>query len=222
VKRAVLLLSLAWALAATATATAGAARDPRLERLALQPRDVAAAKHAVVQRSDLPAGWRQLGATPSTQAAPDCPGYRPDFSKFTITGQAETTFASADQTRSIASRTEVYASRSQARGDFALGTAPAVARCLGVLFERALTQQAGGIAVDVLTARRVAAPRVGERSAAYRIVVGVGSGARTVDMYVDVAVVLRGRSIGAVFFTGAFRPVPGRATVLARVAARLR
>jgi hypothetical protein len=29
-------------------------------------------------------------------------------------------------------------------------------------------------------------------------------------MYVDVAVVLRGRSIGAVFFTGAFRPVPGR------------
>ena len=220
-KRAV-LLSLACALVATATATAGAARDPRLERLALQPRDVALAKRAVVQRADLPAGWRQLGATPSTQEAPDCPGYRPDFSRFTVTGQAETTFASADATRSIASRTEVYASRSQARGDFALSTGPAVPRCLGVLLKRELAQGADGIAVDVLTARRVAAPRLGERSAAYRIVVQVGSAARTIRMYVDVAVVLRGRSIGAVFFTGAFRPVPGRAAVLARVAARLR
>jgi hypothetical protein len=204
-------------------AAASAARDPRLEKLALRPPDVALAKRATVQRVDLPAGWRQVRPTAGAPEAPDCPGYRPDFSRFTITGQGETEFTSTDGTRSIASRTEVYATKADARGDLALATLPPVARCLGRIFrEGAEAGAPEGVTITVVSSRRVAAPRVGERSAAYRIVSEVGAAGRTARVYVDVVIALRGRTIAAVFFTGGGRPVPGQARLMARLATRLR
>lgn len=219
VKRAVLLV-LACALVLAAAASA--ARDPRLEKLALRAPDVALAKRAAVQRTDLPAGWRQVPASRGADEAPDCPGYRPDFSRFTITGRADTEFASADGARAITSSTEVYATRADARGDFALATQPPVARCLGILMRRGAEEAGGPLTVEIVSSRRVAGPRLGERSAAYRIVTRLTGDGGSVTVYVDVAVVLRGRSIGAVFFTGGLKPVAGQARVLARVAARLR
>ena len=218
-KRALLLFV---ACALVVAATAGAARDPRLERLELRPADGRLATRAAVQPSDLGAGWNRLRAATDNQQAPDCPGYRPDFSKFTITGQASSEFSSQDGGASIVSRAEVYATNADARGDFALATLPPVARCLGIMFRREAAKDLSEFTLRVLSSRRVAAPRLGERSAAYRIVIELAKDGTRVKVYVDAVAVLQGRSIGGIFFTGGFEPVAGQRRVVARMAARLR
>ncbi len=203
-------------------ATASAARDPRLERLALRPADGGLAKQAAVRFSDLGPGWKSVRASASNQQAPDCPGYRPDFSRFTITGQTTSEFSSQAGAASIVSRAEVYATREDARDDFALSTLPPVARCLGIMLRREATSGAGGFTVRVLSSRRVADLRLGDRSATYRIVTELAQAGTRIQVYVDVAIVLRGRSIGGIFFTGALQPVADQRRIVALMAARLR
>lgn len=203
-------------------ATAGAARDPRLEKLALRPADMRLAQQAAVQRSDLGVGWTRTHSPASEQRPLGCPGYRPDFSKFTISGQADSVFTSRGGAASVVSHVEVYATKADARGDFALSTQPPVARCLGVMLRQDAASDAGGFTFKLLSSRRVVAPRLGERAAAYRIVSELSKGGTSLRIYVDVVVVLRGRSIGGVFFTGALKPLAGQQNVAARMAARLR
>jgi hypothetical protein len=219
VTRALLVLT---ACILVVVATAGAARDPRLEQLELRPADSRLAKQATVQPSDLSPGWKRLRAVANSQQAPDCPGYRPDFSKFTITGQGDSEFSSKDGAASIVSHVEVYATKAHARGDFSLSTLPPVARCLGLMFRREAAKDLSGFTLRVLNSRRVAAPRLGERSAAYRIVIELAQGGTRVKVYIDAVAVLRGRSIGGVFFTGGLEPVAGQWQIVTRMAARLR
>jgi hypothetical protein len=221
-RRAPLLLPLvlaALALPASAT-TAQPQRHPRLEKLALRPADTARARRALVRRSDLGAGWTRLPTNSSESAPPTCPGYKPDFSAFTITGRAESGFQ--QRARSILTHVEVYASRADARGDYGLSTEPPAARCLGLTLRRQLAAASVGFTATVASARRVAAPALGERSAAYRIVVVLSSGAARVRIYIDVLVFLQGRAIGGLFFTSAPQPLPGRTSLARRVVARLR
>jgi hypothetical protein len=195
-------------------------RDPRLEKLAIRAADQARAKRAVLRPSEVPAGWTRLPTNARDDAPPTCPGYRPDFSRFTITGQAESAFQ--QRGRSILSRVEVYESRADARGDYALGTAPPTARCLGLTLRRQLGAASLGFTAEVASARQVAAPRLGERSAAYRIVVTLSSGSARATVYIDVVVFLQGRAIAGLFFTSAPKPLEGRTALARLVAARLR
>ena len=217
-KKALLVLV---ACALVVVATANAARDPRLETLALKPADVRLAKLGTVKLSDLGSGWKSDPTSTMSEQAPDCPGYRPDFSRFTITGAASSNFSAQRGALSIVSHTEVYATKDDARGDFALSTLPPVARCLGIMIERD-TPTGNGFTAKVLSSRRVAAPRVGDRSAAYRIVTELAQGGRSVKVFSDVVVVLRGGSIGGVFFTGVVQPVADQPRIAGRMAARLR
>lgn len=218
-----IVVTLLVAAALGLVAAAAAARDPRLEKLQLKPADMRLARSAVLRRSDLGAGWTPLRVGASDPEAPDCPGYRPDFSKFTVTGQADSQFSTRGGSTSVLSRVEVYASKAQARGDFALSTLPPVARCLGLMLQREAAKGSSGLAFELVSSRRVhRVPRLGERSVAYRIVSEASSGGASIRVYVDVLVVLRGRSIGAVFFTGALKPVAGRQRVASHIARRLR
>jgi hypothetical protein len=220
IARRVLFAVMVMAALAVVAAAVGA-RDPRLEALDLRPPDTRLAKQAVVQRSDLGAGWTRARPTASDEQAPDCPGYRPDFSKFTITGQAQSQFSAPGGLVSVLSRVEVYASRRDARGDFALSTLSPVARCLGVMM-RGETATPEGFTNRLVSARRVSAPRLGERAAAYRVVSELSKAGTTVRLHTDVVIVLRGRSIGGIFFIGALKRVPRQEPIVARMAARLR
>jgi hypothetical protein len=197
-----------------------AGTDPRLEQERLTAADMALARAATLQRGDLAGGWRRMTATPQDGTVPSCPGYRPDFSKFTITGKSQSAFQHVGGA-TILSHVEVYRSRAQAVADFRLGTQPPVARCLGRLLEEGLGG-AQGFTAKVVSSRQVTAPRLGERSAAYRVVAEVTASGTTVKLYLDMVVIQRGRSIGGLFFTGAFQPVEGQAALARAVAARLR
>ena len=215
-----MLLLAALAIVASApAASARPERNPRLEKLALRPADTALARRAAVQPSDLGAGWTRIRTNPAEASPPTCPGYKPDFSAFTITGQAESAFQRRGG--SILSRIELYASRADARGDYAISTERPAAACLGLTLRRQLAATSLGFDAEVASARRVAAPRVGERSAAYRIVVTLSRGSVHANVYVDVLVFLKGRAIAGLFFTSAPQPLGGRTAAARRVVARL-
>lgn len=197
-----------------------AATDPRAEKQRLNAADMALAKRATLQRADLGSVWREIAPSSSEASVPNCPGYAPDFSRFTITGKSHSAFQSP-MGATIYSNVEVYRSRAEAVGDFKLGARPALARCLEIVLDKGLP--AGrGFTVEVVSSRQIAAPRVGERAAAYRLIAEVTAGSAQLELYVDVLVFQRGRSIGGLISTGAFQPVARQAAIARAVASRLR
>jgi hypothetical protein len=201
-------------------ATAASGRDPRLERVKLRAADVALAQRITLKQRDVGASWRPTRIPDIGGQRLTCVGFNPDLSRFTITGKANSGFTQPTGA-SIISTVEVYESRADAIGDFQTGAKPIVARCLKQSLERELN--AGGlIQVKIPVARVVAAPRVGDRRVAYRILARVEAASARLDLYLDVVVVQRGRSIAAFFFTGPSRPLQGQARIVSSAAARMR
>lgn len=201
-------------------ATAASGRDPRLEKVQLRTADVALAKRITLKQGEVGTSWRPTQIPDSSGKRLVCPGFNPDLSRFTITGKASSGFTRTNGA-AIISSVEVYGSRADAVGDFQTGAKPIVASCLKRSLERDLN--AGGLVqVSVPFARVVAAPRVGDRRIAYRIVARLEAASTQVDVYLDVVVVQRGRSIVAFFFTGPTQPLPGQARIVSAVAARMR
>lgn len=213
-----LVVSIALLPALVATATAGA-RDPRLEQLRLNKADNALARSIGVTQREAGSGFRKL-RLPESDRQTSCPGFRPNLSRFTITGKATTAFAHASG-MSIVSAVEVYESRADAAGDFRAAATPALARCLRHELERDF--EASSLLASVRSAKVVPMPRLAERRIAYRIVAGVETGGlRNVTFVVDVVVLQRGRSIAALLFTGVNKAFPRRDRVAAAVASRMR
>lgn len=214
------LVSLVVALAVLAAcAGTAAARDPRLERQRLTPTDMRLAKSAVLRRADLASGWRALAIPAQEDRRLTCPGFDPDFSAFTITGKAVSAFAHPDGA-SLTTAMEVYRSRADAAGDFRTGTTSGVVRCLRDVLERALGSSP--VPVRVRSSSQVAAPRLGDRSAAYRVVAALDANGRTVPLYLDVLVFGRGRSLGSLMAVSAFRPLGARTALARTMLARMR
>jgi len=215
VRRTVTLIALVGCgLLLVAAALAG---PPRLEQKRLRPADVSLAKRATVRSSDLPAGWVRRAMSPNPPQLPRCPGADLDFSAFTITGRARSTFAKGQSV--VQSFVEVFQSRRDAIGDFRKATAPKVLACLGPELERQGRQQ--GLDLRIESSRPARRSAVGERAFAVRFVMSVAAGARRVRLYMDVLGVQRGRSTVALFFTGT-APVRGSLSVASSVAARMR
>ena len=211
------LLAAVVLVASLAAVASGSARDPRLEQVRLNAADNALARRIAVQPADVGAGWRRT-TIPKAEQRLTCPGFRPDFSRFTITGKATTGFAQRTGA-AVVSAVEVYESRADAVGDFRMGAKPAVARCLKLEIDRQF--RAAAVPGRVLSARVVPAPRVGERRLAIRLVATLEAGAN-LRLYVDVVAVQRGRSIAAVFFTAPTKPLRGQSRIVAAVASRMR
>jgi hypothetical protein len=210
---AVLALALAGGFAAIA-----AAKDPRREQERLTPADMALANRVSVRPTDLSRGWVQR-AVPPESGSMRCPGFNPDFSRFTITGKSRTAFAGSGGS-SVVSLVEVYASRAQAVGDFRLGAQPALARCLRSTFEDAVP---AGTSVSLrVRSSRMQMLSVGENGAVFRLVASVSSGNVSLPLYLDALVFQRGRTITALLFTSAIDRVPGQLALARAIARRMR
>jgi len=201
-------------------ATAAFGRDPGLEKLQLRAADVALAKRVTLRQQDVGVSWGAIRIPNGSGERLVCPGFNPDFSRFTISGKASSGFTRTGGA-SILSSVEVYESRADAIGDFRMGAKPIVANCLKRSLERQL-KASPLVKVSVPFARVVAAPPVGDRRIAYRIVARLEAASTQLDVYLDVVVVQRGRSIAALFFTGPKQSLPAQAQIASSVAARMR
>jgi hypothetical protein len=177
------LVAPALALAATG--------DPRE---AFTTADQAKAKSMLLVRTDLSAGWKRT-STPDTGADLSCPGFDPDLSDLTLTGEKKSEF-SHPSFGYVAGFVSVYRTDANARTEFARVAKPALARCLGLFFKEGVVQ-AGGT-VTIVKQGQVAFPKVAERVAAYRVVCRVGSPGSTQKTQFTVDLIILGRGRGEV------------------------
>jgi hypothetical protein len=198
-------------------ATAGA-RDPRLEQVRLTAADNALAKRIALTPRDVGVGWRST-TVPDSDDQLNCPGWSPNLSRFTITGKATRAYTQPTGA-SIVSAVEVYESKADAAGDFKAAATPAVARCLKLALEREFAN--GAVPVRVRSAKVVRAPRVGDRRIAYRVIASLNAGGALLNVYFDVIVVQKARSIVALFFTAPMKPLARQSRLAATVASRMR
>ena len=213
-----LLTALLCALAASA---AFAATDPRSEKKRLRPADVALAKRTNLTLSDLAPGWKRMRSSDSSSRSnSSCPGYNPDLSRFTITGEAESNFQHP-QGFFIAAMIQVFPSRGEAAVDFRTGAKPALARCLEFAFETDFAKGAGGRAIAV-SSRMVASPRIGERAAWYRLFGRLTIRGKVSPVHMDFLAVQQGRTQAMLMFFGLNGPIRDEVSLGRLLARRMR
>jgi hypothetical protein len=210
-------------LAAVLGTSAAAAADPRAEKVRLRPADVALAKRAVLRSADVGPDWDRVAAPKQNDSQFACGSFRPDFSPFTITGQASASFRSDSPLgpAQIDSTVAVFQTSGQAAGDFRRGAKPALATCLADQVRRAFRRYPKGVRGRLLSSKMVTAPELGDLSAAYAISAELSGNGVSMRVFVDVNVVQRGRSIAALVFTALGSRLPSRQYFATSVSDRL-
>ena len=211
-----LLVALGLLAALTGAALGATARDPKQ---AIKPAAQARAKRIAVHLKDLPGfGWKASPAQ-TDRSKPRCAYYNPDQSRLTENGD----YTSPDFTRPdglyISSSADVFVSARQAQQSFALVARPELARCLGESVVRSGTPGH----ITLRSVGSLAFPKLGDRSAAYRIVFSIKNGNQQVPATIDLVAINEGAVDVAVFFSAAGRPVPAtfERSIVKAVAARM-
>jgi hypothetical protein len=135
----------------------------------LNAADQAKARSIVLKRTDFAAGWKKVAPAPDSDAV--CPGFNPDESDLTLTGEAEAEFEHAQGVASVSSFSEVFASKADALKSWTRSDKPALARCLGYFFRQAATEP--GTQVKIISAGRMAFPKLAQRTLAVKVVARV-------------------------------------------------
>jgi hypothetical protein len=189
-----LLVALALVCAAATSAASG--RDPRSERLRLNRHDTALAKRIRLRPRDLEPGWREIPVTKPPTSSSGCRRFRPDLSRFRITGAAGSQFVAADGSGSgLSSAVGVFATERESVADFRISAKPGLRHCVGQTFMSQIRKGVHGLAkVRLVAARVLQLPRVGDRSIAYRIVVELRVRNRRARIHGDVFAIQRGRA----------------------------
>jgi hypothetical protein len=207
------LLAFALLLAIAGTGAGTALADHFDPQKRIRAADQAKARAMLVRKSDLgPGAVAEPRNTPDTHLT--CEGL--DESDLTITGEAE----SPTWTQGVgfvASAANVYATVADANASWTRGARGAGTRCLrDQLADEFATQ---GVALESL--RKVAFPRVSERTVAYRITLSGTVQGTTVRVVVDLVILKHSRAQAALYFGSAFVPAAKADEVaLARVVAR--
>jgi hypothetical protein len=171
------------------SSAAAAAGDP--EKRDIRPADQAWAARATLHARDIPAGFTASRPSSTNNGPLTCPGFQPDLSDLTITGEAlsplfqspagTTIFASAEVYKSVHDEREAW--RRTARRE----ALRCVARELGSI-------SASGLRVTVTQRLVRVPPRVGERAISFRIKATITGQGLTIPTWIDLLAVARGRA----------------------------
>ena len=211
------LLAPILVLALAAPALAGGPRD---EKQRLTKADNAKARRALLRSGDLPAGWKRGPDPAQSSGAERCAGYNPDFSAFTITGRAGSSFQNTFAGAQVTSQVQVFPTSAQARGDFVRGAQPGFLNCLARDLRKTLRAQGlSGAGVRMQPMTPVAG--VGDRAMRFRVSVRVSAVGRSLDFVTDFVALQAGRGIAFVGVAALGRPPLDEVALARRVAARL-
>jgi hypothetical protein len=182
-----LLLAVLVALVAAASAVA----DPLDPKVRLTASDQALAKAALLRQSDLGPAWADRStATPSSLKAPICPSLRPDYSKLTLTGHAESVFDNGNGGYQLTSDVEVWKTVAQAERHMKALLQPALPKCIKYSF----LKTPGGSKLILLPVKPRHLGKFADVSVAYRAPVGYKVGKQTVVVTSDFIFLRKGRS----------------------------
>jgi hypothetical protein len=205
----VLAVALLLLLAASGTALADHL-DPK-KRIRAADQDKARAM--LLRKSDLgPGVLAQQTNTPDSHLT--CKGL--DESDLTVTGEAE----SPTWTQGagfVVSAVNLYATVTDSRASWARGSRGAGTRCLRDQLASEFATQ--GVALESL--RKVAFPRVAQRTVAYRVTLSGNVQGVTIRVVIDLVVLMHARAQAALYFGSAFAaPAKADEVALARITAR--
>lgn len=200
-----LVAFLAFCVAVPALALA-ADTDPKRR---ISPADQAKARSVVLKRTDLAAGWKKVPPSPD-DSEPTCPGFNPDSSDLTLTGEAEADFEHGSGA-SVISSVEVFVSRSDALKSWTRGAKPALPRCLAHIFLTSVEDDGGK--ATILKQGQIAFPKVAPRTIAFRVAARVtveqqGKPPAQVPVTMHVVGVGRGRADATLFTSGLGKGIP--------------
>lgn len=136
----------------------------------ITPADQAKARSMVLKRSDFATGWKPVKVQPNAEELV-CPGYDPDESDLTLTGETRVEFDYPQGVASAASFSAVYVSKSDAVKSWTRNNKPAIADCIGQYFRKGLNGP--GTTVKIVSAGRMAFPKLAPRTTAYKVVARV-------------------------------------------------
>ena len=164
-RRAALVLIAALAVPALASAAGG--KDPKTR---IDPADQRKATSILLRASDFAPGWKR---TPPDRDDSDftCPGFDPDGSALTVTGEANVDFERAEGLPAVFSFAEVFVSRADAAASWNMVMRPQLVGCLVYMLRQGFADSGGKVTIS--KQGRVAFPRVAPRTAAFRIVAKV-------------------------------------------------
>lgn len=145
----------------------GAEGEPK-KRIA--PADQKTAAAIVLKRPDFAAGWKRI-RTPDNGENLRCPGFAPDESDLTLTGESETEFEHTGGIAYVGSSSNVYVTAKDALASWTRSVKPAVARCIAHFFRQGFTAEGGKVAI--VKQGRMVFPRVAPRTAAFRVLARV-------------------------------------------------
>ncbi len=188
------VVSLALVVALLATGVALAARGDPKERFTAA--DQARARAMLLRAADFNPAFV---ARPSTQNDGDFYCSALDESALTLTGRGNSPSFAAG-TEYVTSTASVYASRSDSNASWSRGTSKAGERCLRLGLRRELQ----GTVVQLTSFGRIAFPKRGARSVAYRALATV----QGVRVYVDLVAMQVGRAQAGVVYVSALTPAP--------------
>jgi hypothetical protein len=175
---------LAFALVPTAFASS----PPNTEQVRFNPADQAAARAAVLRKTDLGPGWGGGRTKPDTSAKMSCPGYEPKESDLVLTGAAETVWGrSGIQLQSLAQVLETPAM--VARDWQRTVVDPRAIACLRTTLAKGLTSRE-----RLVSFKRAAFPRLARYSRLYRAVIEVRAQGQKVRVLADFVLVGRRRT----------------------------
>jgi hypothetical protein len=140
--------------------------DPKKK---IVPADQATARSILLKRADFVAGWKRMPPAPDSDLV--CPGFNPDESDLTLAGEATADFEQTQSLSTATSYVEVWASKADALKSWTRADKPAVARCLGHFFSEGLTAE--GVKVKIVSAGRMAFPKLAPRTIAFKVVARV-------------------------------------------------
>jgi len=159
------------------------------QQIKLNKRDQAAARVAVIRRTDLgSSGWQGGSVKPDLSSTPNCPQFHPKVSDLVVTGAAQTTFnRSGVEFGSVA---EVLKTRRMVQLDWRRSVIPpAAVPCLRRTLANGLPASA-----RIVSFARIPFPHVGTRSARFRGVVRIDVLGRTARLVTDIVITFRSRT----------------------------
>lgn len=187
-RRLATLLTVCLVVPALAFAAAG---DPK-KRIA--PADQKKAASIVLKRVDLAAGWKRVHTPDNGDLT--CPGFNPDESDLTLTGESESEFSSTDGARYVSTSSSIYISVKDALASWTRNVKPALARCIAHFLREGIAADGGK--ATILKQDRIAFPRIAPRTVAFRVAARVTftSSGTTVTRPLTIHVIGLGRGRG--------------------------
>jgi hypothetical protein len=178
------------AAAVVAGGAAAASGDP--ERRDIRPADQAWAARATLSARDIPSGFTaNRVSSAKNDGSLTCPGFQPDLSDLTITGEAVSPLFQSQAGTTIFAAAEVYRSTHDEREAWRRTARREALRCVARMLE---TLSASGLRVTVTRRLVRAAPSVGERAISFRITAAVKTQGISIPVWIDLLGVARGRA----------------------------